>query len=86
MLKTVALLPHQFILIMQSFMAAVDFIHSDTTESATKTVPGLCFTITDSRDALTKSATSRSSFHSTIQETGQFASSARTSIMIMKTN
>ena len=63
-------------------MVAADYSHLDTTESATRTVLGLCFTITDLRDASIKSATSHLTFHLNTLETGQFASSARTTTTI----
>ena len=79
-----ARLLHQFIRIMHSFMAVQDCIHLDITESATRTVPGMCSTIMDSKSVSTKSAISQWTFLLSIQETGQSVSSVKITTIITK--
>ena len=85
MLQIAARLLFQLIGIMHWFMVAVGSNPSDTTESATKTALGLYSTTTDLRDVSTKSAISQLNwiFLYTVRGTGQFASSARTTITIL---
>ena len=73
-----------FIQITHWFMVVAGFIHSDTMESVTRTALGLCSMITDLRGALIKSATSRSTFHLSIQGTGLFALSVKTTTTTLK--
>ena len=83
MLKIVTHLPQLPVLAMLLFMVAVDCNLFDIMGYAMKTAPSRFSTTTDSKNALTKSATTPSVFHSLTRETGPSASNVSTSTQIL---